>query len=207
MTKARRTAPKQLEFFPSYYMSQQDAARSLSISVRLIQYWESQGLLHPELAQVGRNRRYSPRDVQELQFIKAHLVDFGYSLPVLKTMLAQLEPPYAYDPARLYWHPGRGCWTSDSQTARHVFATRWPELATQLVQALASPHKGAANSLVETTRQVIEHWVQSERLQAVWGPLGSGASSTEARRRRAKGLENPQEPRGQSQLFEPTEAE
>lgn len=153
-------SPVQLEFFPSYYMSQADAARSLGISVRLIQYWEAAGLLHPELAQSGRNRRYSPRDVQELSFIKAHLVDMGYSLPSLKRMLSKLAAPYAYDPNQLYWHPGRQCWTCDVQTAWQLFGTRWPDLASLLVGNLEGSAKGSVNEIVETTRQVLAQWLR-----------------------------------------------
>lgn len=108
---------RQLSFFEEeedlYYMSQNDAARHLGVTGRMINYWETQGLLHPDyLRSSGKSRRYTPGDMAELKFIKAMLVDQGYSIPSLKAKLAFLSAPYRYDPDDLFWDMPAQSWKS-----------------------------------------------------------------------------------------------
>ena len=90
----KRVLPeRQIDLFesPVLYISQGEAANYLGVTVRMIQYWEVQGLLHPECPQSGRQRRYTKNDLVELTFIKSMLVDHGYSVPSLKEKLQQLQ--------------------------------------------------------------------------------------------------------------------
>lgn len=97
----------QLPLFPEafFYVSQKDAAKHLNINTRTINYWESQGLLHPELYKhtAGKGRKYTPNDMVELGFIKGMVIDHGYSIPELKEKLKKLQSPYYYDPTELFW--------------------------------------------------------------------------------------------------------
>lgn len=97
----------QLPLFPEalFYVSQSDAATHLDINTRTINYWESQGLLHPEMYKhkAGKGRKYTPNDMVELGFIKGMVVDQGYTIPSLKEKLEKLESPYYYDPKELFW--------------------------------------------------------------------------------------------------------
>ncbi|MGV8123145.1 MAG: MerR family transcriptional regulator [Candidatus Xenobiia bacterium LiM19] len=97
----------QLPLFPDdiFYVSQRDAAIHLNINTRIINYWETQELLHPELARPkgGKGRKYTPNDMVELRFIKGMIVDQGYTIPALKEKLEKLESPYYYNPEDLFW--------------------------------------------------------------------------------------------------------
>ena len=77
---------KQLDLFEGavLYLSQSDAARHFGVTTRMIQYWEAQGLLNPELEAEGRSRKYTNFDLVELKFIKTMVVDCGFSVPSLK---------------------------------------------------------------------------------------------------------------------------
>jgi DNA-binding transcriptional MerR regulator len=118
------------------YMSQADAAAALGITTRMIQYWESQGLLHPEQPQEGRSRRYTPRDLVELAFIKAMLVDQGYTVPALKEKLASLPAPYYYDPQDLFWDLRDRRWKTRSQIAVEHLTQAAPQLEPALAHVL-----------------------------------------------------------------------
>ncbi len=97
----------QLTLFPDdiFYVSQRDAAIHLNINTRIINYWETQELLHPELARPkgGKGRKYTPNDMVELRFIKGMIVDQGYTIPSLKEKLEKLESPYYYNPEDMFW--------------------------------------------------------------------------------------------------------
>lgn len=107
----------------------------------MIQYWESQGLLHPELPAEGRHRRYTKRDLVEMRFIKALLVDQGYTVPALKEKLGSLQTPYDYDPAEVYWDPTRKVWTTPKQMAAETFEGLRPALDHHLQEALKGLRK------------------------------------------------------------------
>lgn len=128
----------QLEFFQSalLYVSQADAARVLGVSQRMIQYWESQGLVHPELPLQGRSRRYTPRDLVELRFIKSLVVDQGFQVPQLVEKLKQLEAPYDYDPLEVFWDPRDHCWKSRSQLASEHLQCLRPQLDERAAAAM-----------------------------------------------------------------------
>lgn len=128
----------QLEFFQGtpLYLSQSDAARALGVTVRMIQYWESQGLVHPELPAEGRNRRYTPRDLVELRFIRSLVVDQGYQVPALAEKLRQLEAPYDYDPGEVFWDPREQAWKSRQQLAGEHLQKLRPWLDDQAAAAL-----------------------------------------------------------------------
>ncbi len=115
----RKTLDEQLELFPSavFYLSQADAAKALGITPRMIQYWESQGLLNPELEVAGRGRKYTPRDMVEMRFIKSLVVDQGYSVPALKKKLKSLESPYYYDPDDVFWDEKSQSWLTRGELA------------------------------------------------------------------------------------------
>jgi len=110
---------QQLEFFSQFplYLSQSDAAKALGVTVRVVQYWETQGLIHPELPLEGRTRRYTSRDLVELKFIKSLVVDQGYQVPSLVAKLAFLDAPYDYDPLDIFWDPRAQSWKSRSELA------------------------------------------------------------------------------------------
>lgn len=126
----------QLELFPGaiLYVSQADAAQALGISTRMIQYWETQGLLHPEQPQEGRSRRYTSRDLVEMAFIKAMVVDQGYTVPALKEKLEGLPAPYYYDAQDLFWDMRSRAWKSRTMLASEQVAQQ----GERLVPALAA---------------------------------------------------------------------
>ena len=128
----------QLDFFQKtpLYLSQSDAARALGITVRMIQYWESQGLVHPELPIEGRNRRYTPRDLVELHFIRSLVVEQGFQVPALANKLRQLEAPYDYDPLEVFWDPRDQVWKSRSQLAGEQLQNMRPQLDEKAAAAL-----------------------------------------------------------------------
>lgn len=132
----------QLEFFQKtlLYLSQNDAAKALGVTVRVIQYWESQGLIHPELPLEGRNRRYTPRDLVELRFIRSLVVDQGFQVLALAEKLKALEAPYDYDPFEVFWDPRDQCWKSRSQLAGEHLQKLRPQLDQKAGAALRKLH-------------------------------------------------------------------
>lgn len=129
----------QLDIFQrtALYLSQGDAARALGVTVRMIQYWETQGLIHPELPAEGRNRRYTPRDLVELNFIKSLVVDQGYSVPSLLQKLPLLEAPYDYDPLDVFWDPRERAWKSREEISGEHLQRLRPQLDEAAGDALA----------------------------------------------------------------------
>ncbi len=116
----KRILPEhQIELFelPAMYLSQADVADYFGLTVRQIQYWEDQGLLHPERPQSGRQRRYTRNDLVEIQFIKVMLTQHGYTVPALKEKLASLQPPYYYDATAMHWDLEEGAWMSSTDFA------------------------------------------------------------------------------------------
>ena len=131
-----------MEFFQKtlLYLSQSDAARALGVSVRMIQYWESQGLIHPELPLEGRSRRYTPRDLVELHFIRSLVVDQGFQVPALAKKLRGLEAPYDYDPLEVFWDPRDQHWKSRHQLAGEQLQQLRPQLDEMAGTALRKLH-------------------------------------------------------------------
>jgi len=114
----------QLTLFPEdmFYVSQRDAAIHLNINTRIINYWETQELLHPELARPkgGKGRKYTPNDMMELRFIKGMIVDQGYTIPSLKEKLEKLESPYYYNPEDMFWDLREKQWKTREAIAQAV---------------------------------------------------------------------------------------
>lgn len=132
----------QLEFFQKalLYLSQSDAAKALGVTVRMIQYWESQGLIHPELPLEGRSRRYTPRDLVELRFIRSLVVDQGFQVPALAEKLKSLEAPYDYDPLEVFWDPRDQQWKSRAQLAGEHLQNLRPQLDERAGAAIRKLH-------------------------------------------------------------------
>ncbi len=165
----RITAERQFELFPGAmpYVSQGDAARALGqdeagkdITPRIIQYWESQGLLHPELPVEGRSRRYTQQDLVELKFIKTLVVDQGYTVPSLKAKLASLEAPYYYDPADCFWDLPSQSWKSRSDLAVERLSQVREQLENRTIQALErllpGDLKRAVRAVLDLVRDALE---------------------------------------------------
>lgn len=157
----RLTQDTQLDLFegPLLYVSQADAATALGLkSTRLIQYWESQGLLHPELPAEGRNRRYTRRDLVEMRFIHELLEKQGYSVPALKEKLKKLQAPYDYDPAEVFWDPKLERWTTREDIAAARLQELRPELDATTQQALEklADQRRAASVLLDMVRDALE---------------------------------------------------
>lgn len=131
-----------MEFFQKtlLYLSQSDAAKALGVTVRMIQYWESQGLIHPELPLEGRSRRYTPRDLVELHFIRSLVVEQGFQVPALAEKLRGLEAPYDYDPLEVFWDPRDRYWKSRQQLAGEHLQQLRPQLDDKAGAALRKLH-------------------------------------------------------------------
>ena len=132
----------QLDFFKKtlLYLKQSDAAKALGVTVRMIQYWESQGLIHPELPLEGRSRRYTPRDLVELHFIRSLVVEQGFQVPALAAKLRSLEAPYDYDPLEVFWDPRDLQWKSRNQLAGEHLQKLRPLLDERAGAALRKLH-------------------------------------------------------------------
>ena len=115
----RVLSEQQIDLFekPVLYLSQADVAEYLGVTVRMVQYWESNDLLHPERPQTGRQRRYTQNDLVEMRFIKAMIVDQGYTVPALKEKLASLQAPYYYDAAEMHWDITEKAWKTNAELA------------------------------------------------------------------------------------------
>ncbi len=153
---------RQLDLFPGavLYLSQADAARALGITTRMIQYWDSQGLLNPELPLEGRSRRYTTYDLVELKFIKGMIVDQGFTVPALKEKLGQLQPPFYYDPEDAFWDIRDNRWKSRAELAvdrlNEVREEVAPIAAQALDRLLPGDTERAASSLLDLLREVFE---------------------------------------------------
>jgi DNA-binding transcriptional MerR regulator len=173
MTIRRVNQGTQLDLFDgaTMYVSQADAASALGLSsARIIQYWESQGLLHPELPAEGRNRRYTKRDLVELRFIKSLVVDQGYTLPALKEKLKQLKAPYDYNSGEILWDPKAEQWKSRQQMLAEQMQELRPELDSLVQKALEGllpkePSR-AAGALLDLIRDVLSGRAERPRARA-----------------------------------------
>ncbi len=110
------------------YVSQADAAKLFGITTRMIQYWETQGLLNPELPIEGRSRKYTNFDLVEMRFIKTMVVDHGYTVPSLREKLSSLQAPYYYDPEDAFYDLRDNTWKSRSIFAAEKLALVRSEL-------------------------------------------------------------------------------
>lgn len=153
---------RQLDLFEGavLYVSQSDAARLFGITTRMIQYWEAQGLLNPELPVEGRSRKYTNFDLVEMRFIKTLVVDQGYSVPALKEKLESLTAPYYYDPEDAFWDLRDKSWKSRSSFAVEQLAAVREELEPSARKALESMLPGdpaeMAKNLLNLVREYLE---------------------------------------------------
>lgn len=153
---------KQLDLFEGavLYVSQADAARVFGVTTRMIQYWEAQGLLNPELPAEGRSRKYTNFDLVELRFIKTLLVDQGYTVPALKEKLATLQAPYYYDPEDAFWDLKDKTWKSRGQFAAEqlagVRAELEPAAGEALERLLPGEPQPIARALLDMVREFLE---------------------------------------------------
>jgi len=142
------------------YVSQSDAARLFGITTRMIQYWETQGLLNPELPIEGRSRKYTNFDLVELRFIKTLVVDQGYTVPSLKEKLKSLQAPYYYNPEDAFWDLQDQTWKSRANFAVEQLAEIRSDLESNAAKALASLLPGepeeVARSLLNLVREYLE---------------------------------------------------
>lgn len=153
---------RQLDLFEGavLYVSQADAAKLFGITTRMIQYWETQGLLNPELPIEGRSRKYTNFDLVELRFIKTMVVDLGYTVPSLREKLVGLQAPYYYDPDDAFYDLRDNIWKSRSAFAAEQLALVRPELEPITAKALESLLPGeppdVARSLLNLVREYLE---------------------------------------------------
>ncbi len=148
---------RQLDLFEGavLYLSQADAARLFGVTTRMIQYWESQGLLNPELPVEGRSRKYTNFDLVELRFIKTLVVDQGFTIPSLKDKLESLHAPYYYDPDNAFWDTRDKAWKSRSELVLEQFGAVRDELQASTAQALEQLLPGEPEQIAKTLLDLV----------------------------------------------------
>ena len=153
---------KQLDLFEGavLYVSQADAARVFGVTTRMIQYWESQGLLNPELPLEGRSRKYTNFDLVELRFIKTLLVDHGYTVPALKEKLEALQPPYYYDPEDAFWDLKDKTWKSRANFAVEQLSGVRGELEPAAGEALEQLLPGEPRQIARTLLDMVKDFME-----------------------------------------------
>ena len=190
MLMIKRVLPEQqIDLFdkPVLYLSQADVADYLGVTVRMIQYWESNGLLHPERPQSGRQRRYTKNDVVEMQFIKAMIVDQGYTIPALKEKLTSLQPPYYYDAAEMHWDITEKAWKTNADLAvREINAKK--KLLTEVL----------TNAILDVGTDIGEQKLALAMLRAVdsglKGRISKAKRSANSAKKRQRRKKTPPEP-------------
>lgn len=151
----------QLELFSKFalYLTQTDVAARLGVSVRVIQYWEVNGLIHPELPQEGKIRRYTRRDLVELAFIRTMLVEHGYTIPALKEKLKALEAPYYYDGRSIFWDLETQSWKTKQMIATEETSKLKDELTVAVTDVLAEAESAGQavqpSDMVAAVRSVV----------------------------------------------------
>jgi DNA-binding transcriptional MerR regulator len=153
---------RQLDLFEGavLYVSQSDAARLFGITTRMIQYWETQGLLNPELPVEGRSRKYTNFDLVEMRFIKTLVVDQGYTVPSLREKLKTLQAPYYYDPQDAFWDLRDSSWKSRAAFALEQLAEVRDDLEPTAAKAITSlmpaEPEDIARNLLNLVREFLE---------------------------------------------------
>jgi DNA-binding transcriptional MerR regulator len=153
---------RQLDLFEGavLYVTQSDAARLFGITTRMIQYWEQQGLLNPELPVEGRSRKYTNFDLVEMRFIKTLVVDQGYTVPSLKEKLATLQTPYYYDPEDAFWDLRDQQWKSRTGFAVEQLAEIRAELEDTTAKALATLLPGEPDEVAKSVLNLVREYLE-----------------------------------------------
>lgn len=155
---------RQLDLFEGavLYVTQADAARVFGITTRMIQYWETQELLNPELPIEGRSRKYTNFDLVEMRFIKTLVVDQGYSVPSLKEKLASLQAPYYYDPEDAFWDLRDQSWKSRRTFALEQLAEVREELQVTTSKALQSLLPSEPDEVARNVLNMIREYLEGK---------------------------------------------
>ncbi|MFA5506416.1 MAG: helix-turn-helix domain-containing protein [Vulcanimicrobiota bacterium] len=155
---------RQLDLFEGavLYLTQADAARLFGITTRMIQYWEQQGLLNPELPVEGRSRKYTNFDLVEMRFIKTLVVDLGYTVPALKEKLALLQAPYYYDPEDAFWDLKDNQWKSRTVFAVEKLAEVREELESTTARALESLLPGEPEEVAKSVLNLVREFLEGK---------------------------------------------
>ena len=126
----------------------------------MIQYWEQQGLLNPELPVEGRSRKYTNFDLVEMRFIKTLVVDQGYTVPSLKEKLAVLQAPYYYDPEDAFWDLRDQQWKSRTAFAVEQLAEVRSELEDKTAKALATLLPGEPDDVAKSVLNLVREYLE-----------------------------------------------
>lgn len=155
---------RQLDLFEGavLYVSQSDAAKLFGITTRMIQYWENQGLLNPELPIEGRSRKYTNFDLVEMKFIKTLVVDQGYSVPSLKEKLEALQAPYYYDPTDAFWDLKDCEWKSRTTFAIEQLAEVRQDLEKTTAKALATLLPGEPEEIAPSILNLVREYLEGK---------------------------------------------
>ena len=84
-----------------------DLSRTTGVKVPTIRYYEQMGLLSAPERSEGNQRRYEPRDLERLAFIR-HGRDLGLSIEAIRELL------------ELSGHPEKPCGDADRIAAEHL---------------------------------------------------------------------------------------
>lgn len=74
------------------YLTVGEAAKKMGVTVRTLQYYDKEGLLHPSAESEGGRRLYSGKDIVQLHQILS-LKHLGFSLSDIKNRLIPLDAP------------------------------------------------------------------------------------------------------------------
>lgn len=77
---------------PQGYMTVGQVARKMNVTVRTLQYYDKEGLLHPSTESEGGRRLYTDKDLIKLHQILS-LKSLGFSLEDIKERLISLDAP------------------------------------------------------------------------------------------------------------------
>ena len=181
---AKRILPQQqIDMFESLvpHWSQGEVAKQLGVTTRQIQYWEKLGLVHPEVEESGRERRYTSNDLIELLMVATMLDKQGYTVPKLKQKLDNLRPPYYYDANDMHWDLPSSSWMSSADFAIRELSDNHEQLRELIVKFMEETSRETepatwASSLL----RAMEEWFKGSR------PKVKRATKSGTRRRTRK---------------------
>lgn len=176
----------QMDLFASasMYLSQTEVAELLKLPVRVIQHWESLGLVHREVSGKGRRGKYTKQDLIELNFIRSLVYEHGYVLGTLKEKLDKLEAPYCYDPDDTIWDNADKIWKSKSEIACSELNRIKYEFVPYMRQVLDKLPDSDDTELALNIIGMLRALVRGQRPRLL---RRSGSASAKARPRRRSG--------------------